>query len=116
MPSLNDQNVVSGNVSNKGRQLIIEGGDVCFITGIRRTVPRDNCCAGFTIRYGTYHSQLDFLFEFKCEYNIQQNFDTFNSSIESFPMPMPAQISIYYQYLDTLVLVLYCNLFVPVCI
>ena len=39
-----------GNVSDKGRQLAVEGGDVCFITVINRTVATDDCCAGVAIK------------------------------------------------------------------
>ena len=35
-----------GNVSNKGRELIVQNDNVSFNTGMGGTVPRDDCCAG----------------------------------------------------------------------
>ena len=43
-------NVVFGNVSDRERQLVVEGNDVCFITGISGTVAKDDCCAGAAIK------------------------------------------------------------------
>ena len=51
------------NVSDKGRYLVVERDNVCLISGISRTVARDDCCAGVTIKWNTHHSRLDFLYD-----------------------------------------------------
>ena len=61
MPT-DDENVVIGNVSDKGRYLI-RGTDTPFkIIDIIRTVTRHNCCAEAAIKCSTYYYQIDFLF------------------------------------------------------
>ena len=46
-------------------QQIVEGDDVCFITGIAGTVEKGDCCAGVAIKWGTHYSWLDFLYAIK---------------------------------------------------
>ena len=41
---------------DKGRKLVVEGNDFHFITGIGRTVARDDCSAGIVIKGGTCNS------------------------------------------------------------
>ena len=43
--STNDQNVEFGNMLAKGKYLIKEGDDVCFITDISGTEAWNDCCA-----------------------------------------------------------------------
>ena len=50
-----------GNVSDKGRELIIESGDIRFLTVIGWNVAGDDYCAGVTIKNSTHQSPLDFL-------------------------------------------------------
>ena len=43
--------VVFGNVSDKGKLIIVEVDDVCFFPGFCGTVARDNCCVGIAIKW-----------------------------------------------------------------
>ena len=49
----NDYKVVFGNASIKRRLLVVEGDNVCFITGTGGTVAVDDCCAGVAVKGAT---------------------------------------------------------------
>ena len=54
--STDDRHVVFGKATGKGRQLVIEGDEVRFISSIGRTVARDGCCVGLAVKCGYHNS------------------------------------------------------------
>ena len=52
------QGFVFGNVSRKGRELVVEAEVISFIAGIGRTRERDDCSAEVAIKYITHPSCL----------------------------------------------------------
>ena len=50
-----------GNALDHGRQLVVEGNNVRFITGIDGTIAGDDYCAGIAVKWSTHHSRLYFL-------------------------------------------------------
>ena len=60
--STDDLNVLFGNVSNKGRYLIMESSDICFVTHVDGALARDDRCAWRAIKSSTYNYRLCFLY------------------------------------------------------
>ena len=49
------------DITNKGRQFVIEGDEVCFVTNIGGAVTGDDRCARFAIKSGYHHPVLYYL-------------------------------------------------------
>ena len=63
--STDDQKVGFVNASDKGRLIVIEGANVCFITSIGGNIARDYFYAGIAIKCCTLRYQLNFLYAIK---------------------------------------------------
>ena len=111
--SSDDYTALFGNMSDKGKYLVVEADDICFITVILRTVIRSDCCTEVSVKCSTPHSPLECLDTMKGFFNtitVKQSY-TSNDGIDR-TLQMPRQKFILTKYRGILFLVHYDSIYV----